>query len=100
MGKVYRSMQGRMVDMEKMMNQNELAPAIGNISVNARGDELGPGGKIIRKREEIMADYYENNPKAIPEKKSPVRTKNDSNSDPSPIQTNKKDLEDDNEGNW
>lgn len=102
MGKVYRSMQGRMVDMEKLMNQNELMPAVGNVKVNARGDELGQGGKIVRKREEIMAEYYENNPKAIPEKKSPVRTKNERpiiEATP-PIQANKKDLEDDNENNW
>lgn len=99
MGKVYKSMQGRMVDMEKLMNQNELAPAIGNISVNARGDELGPGGKIVRKREEVMAEYYENNPKAVPEKRGPVKTKNTSQETP-PIQANKKDLEDDNESNW
>lgn len=101
MGKTYRSMQGRMVDMEKLMNQNELAPAIGNISVNARGDELGPGGKIIRKREEIMAEYYENNPKAVPDKKGPVKTKHDTQPvAETPIQTNKKDLEDDDESNW
>jgi hypothetical protein len=65
----YKSMQGREVDMDKLMTQNELMPAIGNARVNARGDELGPGGKIIKKREEIMAEYYENNPKAVP---SPV----------------------------
>lgn len=58
----YRSMQGKEVDMEKLMRQNELMPAIGNMKVNARGDELGPGGKIIRKREEVMAEYYEDNP--------------------------------------
>ena len=67
MGRVYKTMQGREVDMDKLMTQNELMPAIGNARVNARGDELGPGGKIIRKREEVIAEYYENNPKAIPE---------------------------------
>jgi hypothetical protein len=71
----YRSMQGREVDMDKLMRQNELMPAIGNVKVNARGDELGPGGKIIRKREEIIAEYYENNPKAIPDKLEPVPVK-------------------------
>ena len=72
MGKMHKSMQGRLVDMEKLMNQNELMPAVGNVKVNARGDELGPGGKIIRKREDIMSEYYEKNPKAQP---SPVKTK-------------------------
>lgn len=64
MGRTYRTMQGKEVDMDKLMRQHELMPAIGNVRVNARGDELGAGGKIIRKREEVMADYYENNPKS------------------------------------
>jgi len=60
----HRTMQGREIDMEKLMRQNELMPAVGNMKVNARGDELGPGGQIIRKREEVVAEYYENNPKS------------------------------------
>lgn len=75
-------MQGKLVDMEKLMSQNELMPAIGNAHVNARGDELGPGGKIIKTREEIMAEYYENNPKAVPEHSSPVKTKTSSKNQP------------------
>ena len=62
----YKSMQGKEVDMEKLMRQNELMPAVGNIRVNARGDELGPGGAIIRKREDIINAYYEDNPAAAP----------------------------------
>jgi hypothetical protein len=57
-------MQGKIVDLEKLMSQNELMPAIGNMKVNARGDELGPGGKIIKKREDVVAAYYEDNPNA------------------------------------
>ena len=75
MGKTYKSMQGRSVDMEKLMSQHELMPAIGNVKVNARGDELGPGGTIIRKREDIIAEYYESNPNAVPEKSKPVEPK-------------------------
>jgi hypothetical protein len=69
MRKIYTSMQGKVVDMEKLATRNELTPAIGNVRVNARGDELGPGGKIIRKREEIMAEYYSKNPAAVPDEK-------------------------------
>ena len=58
---VYRTMQGREIDLEKLISQNELSPAIGNMKVNARGDELGPGGKIVRRREEIVNEYYEPN---------------------------------------
>jgi hypothetical protein len=56
--KAYKSMQGTEVDMEKLRNQNELALAVGNARVNARGDEIGPGGRIVRKREEVMQEYY------------------------------------------
>jgi hypothetical protein len=65
MSKLYKTMQGKEVDMDKLMRANELMPAIGNTRVNARGDELGPGGIIVRKREEVMAEYYEHNPKVV-----------------------------------
>jgi hypothetical protein len=65
-------MQGREIDVEKLMRENELMPAIGNMKVNARGDELGPGGKIIRKREDIVGEYYENNPNAAAAYQEPV----------------------------
>ena len=42
--------------MGKLMGQNELLPAVGNAKVNARGDKLGPGGKIIQRREERYVD--------------------------------------------
>jgi hypothetical protein len=60
-------MQGKEIDMEKMSLKNELAVAIGNMRVNARGDELGSGGKIVRTREQILQDYYKNNNRAVQE---------------------------------
>jgi hypothetical protein len=75
MGRKYVTSRGREIDLDKIMTQHELMPAIGNTRVNARGDELGPGGKIVRKREEIVAEYYEDNPNAIPQSISPVKTK-------------------------
>jgi hypothetical protein len=44
---IHKSMRGKAVDMNKLMNQNEMTLAVGNAKVNARGDEIGPGGKII-----------------------------------------------------
>jgi hypothetical protein len=35
------------------------------MKVNARGDELGAGGKIVRTREQILQDYYKNNPRSL-----------------------------------
>ena len=49
-------MQGKEVDLNRLMNQNELTMAVGNVKVNARGDELGAGGKIVRKREELLRE--------------------------------------------
>ena len=65
--KQHLSMQGKAIDMDLLRQKNELTPAVGNVRVNARGDELGPGGKIIRKREEVMADYYRDHPDAVPD---------------------------------
>lgn len=66
----YRSMQGKEVDMHKLVVQNETTVAVGNIKVNARGDELGPGGKIIRKREEVLAASTKGVPAQINQRKA------------------------------
>ena len=58
--KQHRSMRGKQVDMDLLRKRNELTPAVGNAKVNARGDELGPGGQIIKKREEVLGQYYKN----------------------------------------
>ena len=60
---VYRTMQGQVIDMDKLMQKNELTPAVGNAKMNARGDKLGAGGKIVKTREQAVAEYYEANPK-------------------------------------
>jgi hypothetical protein len=52
---VYKSARGKEVDLNKLVARNELTPAVGNMKVNARGDKLGPGGKIIAKREQLQA---------------------------------------------
>jgi len=72
--KIHRSMQGKLIDMDKLRQRNELTPAVGNMRVNARGDELGPGGKIIRKREEILRDFY-NDQEGVPDEQPPVIVK-------------------------
>lgn len=65
MGKLHTSLQGKQVDMEKLSLKFETTPAVGNVKVNARGDELGEGGRIVKTREQILAEYYEKNPRAI-----------------------------------
>jgi hypothetical protein len=58
MGKIYTSVRGKEVDMEKLSIRNETEIAVGNAKLNARGDEIGVGGKIVRTREQILKDYY------------------------------------------
>ena len=57
--RMYRTMQGRMVDIEKLRAANESVPAIGNMNVNARGDVLGASGQVITPKEQIIKQYYE-----------------------------------------
>jgi len=61
----HRTARGIPIDMDRLRLANESTIAVGNMKVNARGDELGPGGKIIRTKEQILADYYRDNPRAI-----------------------------------
>ena len=61
MGKTYRTAQGKQLDIEKLRLQNELTLAVGNMRVNARGDQLGPGGKIVKNREQMLDDHYKSN---------------------------------------
>ena len=46
---------GKSVDMHKLRMQNEMTLAVGNMRVNARGDEIGPNGQIVRRREDIVS---------------------------------------------
>lgn len=63
--KQHRTMRGKLIDMDQLRAKNELTPAVGNMKVNGRGDEIGPGGKIIRTREQVLAEYYKNNDAVI-----------------------------------
>ena len=73
--KIYRTANGKQIDMDLLRQRNELTPAVGNARVNARGDLLGPGGKIIKKREEVMSEYYRDNAKTVVPDQEPARNK-------------------------
>jgi|TARA_B110000503_G_C7009296_1_gene354946 hypothetical protein len=63
----HRTAKGKVVDMDMLRQRNELTPAVGNSRVNARGDEIGPGGVIVRTREEIIKEYYASTPSSVPD---------------------------------
>ena len=48
--KVYRTAQGRIVDLGALESQNEHVRAVGNMNVNARGDKLDADGRVISTR--------------------------------------------------
>jgi hypothetical protein len=81
--RVYTTANGKRINIDTIISQNEESIAIGNMKVNARGDELGPGGRIERTRDKVMADYYKLN--------TPVAT----DRMPVPRQESKRDLVDD-----
>ena len=55
---VYRTAQGKMVDMGKLILQNEHVRAVGNMNVNARGDLLDDKNQIIaRKQQQVQRNY-------------------------------------------
>ena len=47
---VYRTAQGRVVDLGALEAQNEHVRAVGNMNVNARGDKLDANGRVISTR--------------------------------------------------
>lgn len=57
-----RSAKGKEVNMEALMLANQNAVALGNAKMNARGDLLSKGGKIIKTREELALEYNTNVP--------------------------------------
>jgi hypothetical protein len=61
MGRRYRTAQGKAVDLDGLILVNERTIAVGNMGVNARGDELGPGGIVVNTRNQVMDDYYKLN---------------------------------------
>lgn len=54
----YKTALGKPIDIDAIRLANEDVIAVGNMKVNARGDEIGPGGTIIRTRNEIMEEHY------------------------------------------
>lgn len=57
----YRTAQGKMINMDTLRVRNEETIAVGNMKTNARGDELGPGGVVVKTRDQVMKDYYDTN---------------------------------------
>lgn len=57
----YKTANGQILDMDRLRMKNEKEPAVGNMRVNARGDEIDNHGNIVRTRNEIMRSHYKPN---------------------------------------
>jgi hypothetical protein len=57
--KVYRTAQGKTVDIGALQLQNENVRAVGNMPVNARGDLLDANGRRIDTRNQQVSRQYQ-----------------------------------------
>lgn len=57
----HRSNRGIEVDFNKLRARNEKEIAIGNTKTNARGDQLGRGGKVAKSADKIAQEHYKQN---------------------------------------
>ena len=55
---VYRTAQGKTVDMGKLMLQNEKVRAVGNMGVNARGDIIDDKNNVVSKKPKQVQRQY------------------------------------------
>jgi hypothetical protein len=63
--KVYRTGQGRMIDMGALILQNERVRAVGNMGVNARGDVLDTNNTVIDPKGNQVQRQYERQTQSV-----------------------------------
>jgi len=55
---LYRSATGKTVDMGALRLQNEKVRAVGNMKINARGDQIDEQGRVINTKPEQVNKQY------------------------------------------
>ena len=55
---VYKSAMGKVVDMTTIISKNEKVRAVGNMSVNARGDTIDSNGRVVTPVTEKVNNMY------------------------------------------
>ena len=56
---VYRTAQGKVINMDNLRLKHENEKAVRNTGTNARGDQIDKHGNIIRNRNDIMKNHYD-----------------------------------------
>ena len=75
---VYRTAQGKQLDMSALIAKNEKTRAVGNMKVNARGDTIDGYGRIVEPVNTKVSKKYEKtvgNKSALPTQKKPTQVK-------------------------
>lgn len=57
--KIYKSANGKTIDMGSLMLKNEQVRAVGNMKVNARGDLIDDSNKVIASKPEQVQRQYQ-----------------------------------------
>lgn len=77
---VYRTAQGKMIDMTALAAKNQKTRAVGNMKVNARGDTIDSFGRVVQPVTDKVATSYSKtvgNRSANPVKQPPSKAKAD-----------------------
>ncbi len=58
MKRIYTTAMGKQIDMDSLRIANEKTIAVGNMKVNARGDEIARGGNVQSTRNQALEEHY------------------------------------------
>ena len=54
----HTSYRGASIDMDSMRRENEKTPALGNMNVNAKGDQLARGGAVAKTADQLARENH------------------------------------------
>ncbi len=57
-GNVYRTANGKQIDMRALALKNETVRAVGNMKVNARGDVVDDGNQVVKTKPQQVHRQY------------------------------------------
>lgn len=60
MGNKVRTYRGKIIDIDEIRRRNEDTIAVGNMNVNARGDELDEWGNVLKPRDQVTREKNAN----------------------------------------
>jgi hypothetical protein len=58
MPKIYKTAQGRTLDMDRLRLLHEKVVAVGNMNVNARGDQVDQYGNVVKTKNDLTKEKY------------------------------------------